>query len=82
MKEKLDKVCSQMYIKPGLVFSLSHMCFMNNVLHDIHMVYNAMSCGFNSVLWDPRFGLPVVPHTLCSLLPGYYQCDMDVGKCS
>ena len=19
-------------------------------------------------------------HTLCSLLPGYYQCDMDVGE--
>ena len=41
MKEKLDKVCSYMYIEPGIVFSLSHMLYVSKGLNDIHMVYNA-----------------------------------------
>ena len=69
-----------MYIEPGVVFSLSHMFYVSKGPNDIHMVYNASSCELNSVLWAPHFGLPVVQHTLRSLLPGYYQCNMDVGK--
>ena len=41
MKEKLDKVCSRMYTKPGVVFSLSHMFYVSKGLNDIRVVYNA-----------------------------------------
>ena len=44
------------------------------------MVYNSTSYGLNLALWEPYFCLPVVQHTLCTLLPGYSQCDMDVGE--
>ena len=80
MKEKLDKVCCPMYIEPGFVFSPSHMFYVSKGLNDIRMVYNASSCGLNAVLWATHFDLPVVQHILCSLLPGYYQCDMDIGE--
>ena len=40
IKEKLDKVRSRMYIEPGLVFSLSHVFYVNKGLNDIHMVSN------------------------------------------
>ncbi len=39
-----------------------------------------MSCGLNDVLWAPCFGLPMVKQTLRALLPGYCQCDLDVGE--
>ena len=32
------------------------------------------------MLWAPHFGLPTVRHTLRALLPGYYQCDLDIGE--
>ena len=44
------------------------------------MVYSATLCGLNAVLWAPHFGLSVVQQNLRSLLPSYYQCDMDIGK--
>ncbi len=44
------------------------------------MVYNGTSCGLNIVQWAPGFGLPIVRQTLCALLPGYYQCNLVVGK--
>ena len=44
------------------------------------MVYNGTSCGLNEVLWAPRFGLPTVKQTLHALLPGYRQCNLDVGE--
>ena len=81
MKEKLDKVCSCMYIGPGIVFSLSRMSYVNKGLNDIRLVCNAATpCVLNSVLWAYFFGLPAVQHILCSLLPGYYQCNIDVGE--
>ena len=79
MKEKLYKACCLMYIEPGLVSSLSHMFYVSKGLKDICMVYNASPYGLKAVLWAPHFGLPVVQHSLQSLLPGYYQCDIDVG---
>lgn len=42
--------------------------------------YNGASCGLSDVLWAPHFGLPMVKHTLRSLVPGYYQCDLDIGE--
>ncbi len=44
------------------------------------MVYSSTSCGLNDVLWAPRFGLPTVRQTLRALLPGYFQCNLDVGE--
>ena len=43
------------------------------------MVYNGTGCGLNASLWAPHFGLPYVTHTTRSLMPGYCQCDLDVG---
>ena len=80
MKGKLDKIQRRNYIEWGVVLSLTHMFYVLKGLHDIMMVYNSMSCRLNAVLWAPHFGLPIVQHTLRSLMPGYYQCDMDVGE--
>ena len=44
------------------------------------MFYNGTSCGLNDVLWAPRFDLSMVKQTLRLLLPGYLQCDLDVGE--
>ena len=69
-----------MYIGSGVVFSLSHMFYVSNGLGDIRMVYNATLCGLSAVLCDPHFGLHVVQQTLWSLLPDYFQCDMNMGE--
>ncbi len=53
---------------------------MDKGANDIRMVYNGTSCRLNNVLWAPRFGLPTVKQTLRALLPGYCQCDLDVGE--
>ena len=44
------------------------------------MVYNVNSCGLNLALWAPHFGLPIFQHTLCVLLSGNSQCDMEMGE--
>ena len=59
MKEKLDKVRSCMYIKPGIFFSPSHIFYVSKGLNNIRMVYNISSFCLNSVLSTPNFGLPV-----------------------
>jgi len=80
MKEKLDKVRQRRYIESDHVESLTHMFAVLKGLDDIRMVYNGTSSGLNDVLWAAHFGLPIVQYTLRSLLPGYHQCDMDVGE--
>ena len=80
MKAKVDKVRSRDYIEYGWVKSLTHMFYVEKGLTDIRMVYNGTSSGLNDVLWAPHFGLPIMQHTLRSLRPGYFQCDMDVGE--
>ncbi len=45
---------------------------------DIRMVYNGTSCGLNDILYAPHFGLPTIRATLRAILPGFYQCDLDV----
>ena len=76
----MSKVRRRRYIAVGLVLSLTHMFYVSKGLDDIQMVYNGTSCGLNNALWSPHFGLPTVQHTLRSLLPGYFQCDMDAGE--
>ena len=57
-----------------------HYFCVNKGLGNIRMVYNGTSCGLNEVLWAPRFGLPLLKQTLRALMPGYYQCNLDVGE--
>ena len=80
MKNKVDKVRKRLYIEQGTVLSLTHMFYVRKGLNDIQMVYNGTSYGLNLDLQAPYFGLPIVQHTLGALLPGYSQCDMDVGE--
>ena len=56
------------------------MFYVRNGLNGIRMVYNGKSCDLNIAFWAPYFGLPIVKHTPRALLPGYSQCDMDVGE--
>ena len=49
-------------------------------LDDVRIVYNGTGCRLNAVIWAPHFGLPYVSHMLRSLMPGYYQCDLDIGE--
>ena len=70
------------YILNGWVESITHMFCVPKGEDDIRMVYNGTSFRLNAVLWAPHFSLPVMNHTLRSLLKGFWQCDMDVGGCS
>jgi hypothetical protein len=47
---------------------------------DIRMVYNGTGSGLNAAVWAPHFGLPYVTDTVRSLMPGYCQCDLDIGE--
>ena len=67
------------YIEPGKVKSLLHYFCVPKGLSYIIMVYNGTGCVLNKAVWASYFGLPTVRQTLRSLLPGYQQCDMDVG---
>ena len=44
------------------------------------MVYNGTGCDVNDSIWAPHFGLPTMRQTLFRLLPGYSQCDLDIGE--
>ena len=68
MKNNMDKIRKILHIEPGTVLSLTR------------MFYVCKCCGLNIALWAPYFCLPIVKHTLRALLPGYSQCDMDVGE--
>jgi len=79
MRAKVVKVRKLDYITTGPVRSGTHFFCVPKGDSDIRMVYNGTSCGLNANVWAPRFGLPTVKDTLRSLLPGYYQADLDVG---
>ena len=68
------------YINVGHVISITLMFAVAKGAHDIRMVYNGTSSGLNDALWAPHFGLPLLDHTLRSLLPGYHQADLDVAE--
>ena len=80
MKNKVGKVRKRMYIETGTVLSLTHIFYVRKGLNDILMVYNGTSCGLNLAIWAPHFGMQIFYHTICALLPGYSQYDMDVGE--
>ena len=80
MRRKVVQVRRRGYVSAGPVVSGTHYFSVPKGLDDIRMVYNGTSCGLNDVLWAPRFGLPMVKQTLRALLPGYLQCDLDVGE--
>ena len=80
MNNKVDKVIKRLYIDPDTFLLITHMFYARKVLNDIQMIYNGTSCGLNLSLWAPHFGLTVGQHIFCALLPGYSQCEMDVGE--
>ena len=80
MRKKVVQVRKRGYILPGKVVGGTHYICVNKGLDDIRMVCNGTSCGLNEILWAPRFGLPTCRQTLRGLLPGHYQCNLDVGE--
>ena len=80
MREKVVQVRKRGYILPGEITGGTQFFCVDKGVDDIRMVYNGTSCGLNEVLWAPRFGLPTVRQTLRALLPGYFQCNLDVGE--
>jgi hypothetical protein len=81
MISKVNKVRQKGYIDQlDGVQSITHMFPVPKGKTDIRMVYNGTSSGLNASLWAPHFGLPMVEHTLRSLLGGYHQADLDVAE--
>jgi hypothetical protein len=80
MRAKVVQVRKRGYILPGKVIGGTHYFCVDKGPDDIRMVYNGTSCGLNEVLWAPHFGLLTIKQTLQALLPGYFQCDLDVGE--
>ena len=80
IREKIVQVWKGYCIETSEVKSLLHYLSVPKGLSDIRMVYNGTGCGLNEAVWSLHFGLPTVRQTLCSLLPGYQQCDMDVRE--
>eukprot|EP00986_Skeletonema_menzelii_P007431 scaffold2926_cov176-Skeletonema_menzelii.AAC.1 len=78
MNAKVNKVRWRRYICLGPVCSLTHMFSVPKGLHDIRMVYDGTKSGLNDCLFAPHFSLPVMAHTLRSLLKGYYGADLDM----
>ena len=70
-KNEVDKVRKGLYIEPGTFLSMTHMLYVRKIFNNIWMIYNGTSCGLNLAIWAPHFGLTIVQHTLCALLPGY-----------
>jgi hypothetical protein len=79
MRVKVVKVRKLDYITTGTVRSGTHFLCVPKGDSNIRMVCIGTSCGLNANVWASRFGLPTVMNTLCSLLPGYYQANLDVG---
>ena len=80
MRAKVDQVRKHGYILPGKVIRGTHYFCVNKGLDDIRMAYNGTSCSLNEVLWAPCFGLPTIKQILWVLLPGFFQCNLDMGK--
>ena len=80
MCKKVVQVRKRGYVSTRPVISGTHYFSVPKGMDYIRMVYNGTSCGLNDVLWAPRFGLPTVKQMLRALLPGYLQCNLDVGE--
>jgi hypothetical protein len=77
---KVVKVRKLDYITTGTVRSGTHFFCVPKGDSDIRLVYNGTGCGLNANVWAPRFGLPMVKNTLCSLLPGRFGCGRPVPQ--
>ena len=80
MNKKVNKVRKRRYICTGYVSCLTNMFFVKKGKVDIRMIYDGTKSGLNSCLFAPHFSLPVMAHTLRSLMEGYYSADLDVGE--
>jgi len=80
VRAKIIPVRKRDYIASEPVDSLLHYFYVPKGPDDVRIVYNGTGCGLNDIMWAPHFGLPYVTHTLRSLMPGYYQCDLDIGE--
>ena len=78
MRAKVVKVHQLDYIREGAVTSGTSFFSVDKGATDIRMVFNGTSCGLNEIIYAPHFGLPTVKETLRAMLPGFYQCDLDV----
>ena len=78
--DKIVPVRKKGYIDAGYVLSLIHYFYVPKGEDDVRIVYNGTGSGLNDTLWAPHFGLPDVRHTTRSLMPGYFQCDLDIGE--
>ena len=78
MRAKVVKVRWLGYIKAGKIESRTSFFSVDKGATDIWMVYNGTSCGLNNILYAPHFGLPTIWATLRAILPGFFQCDLDV----
>jgi len=68
------------YLRSGLVKSLTSFFEVTKGLHDIKMVYNAMSIGLSNAVWAPWFSLPTVESHLRAVDEGTYMADNDLGE--
>ena len=80
MNKKVNKVQMRSYICAGVVICLTAMFSVEKGLTDIRMIYDGTRSGLNACLFAPHFSLPVMAHTLRSLLEGYFSADLDVGE--
>eukprot|EP00956_Cyclotella_meneghiniana_P024772 scaffold50352_cov40-Cyclotella_meneghiniana.AAC.2 len=66
------------YIDTGHVITLMHYFYVLKGELDMRIVYNGTeSAGVNDCLWAAHFSLPTIQHVTRSLLPTYYQADLD-----
>ena len=80
VRAKIILVRKREYIAAELVDSILHYFYVPKGLNDLWIVYNGIGYGLNNVICLPHFGLPYVSHTLRGLMPGYYQCDLNIGE--
>ena len=78
--KKIVPVRKRRYLDIGHVLSLIHYFYVPKGEDDVRIVYNGTGSALNDTLWTPHFGLPNVCHTAWSLVPGYFQCDLDIGE--
>ncbi len=78
MRAKVVNICRGDYIRAGEVVSDTSFFSVDKGAMDVWMVYNGTSFGLNNILYALHFGLPTVKEMLRALLPGFFQCNLDV----
>ena len=80
MTEKLEKVRSRGYIRPGEINSLTGFFAVPKGDDDIRIVYDATACGLNEALWAPNFSLPTIDSVLRNSNSKTWFSDIDLGE--